>query len=172
MTDRTFTPTPAQRHLKRLSERLIKAVGGVEAAASYCRIGKTQLSDCCNPNVAAFLPADAVEDLEGAAGEPLVTRWLARATAHLLVPLPEGPEDEDGLMASLAELTSELGDVARAVCDALKDRQVTPGEAAVAIEQLDELQRAGASLRLKLEALAGSASSGMKPGSGSETSPR
>lgn len=150
MLDRHFQPSPAQRHHKRLTRRLIAAVEGVEAAATYCRIGKSQLSDCCNPNIAAFLPSDAIEDLEGAAGDPILTRHLARAAGCRLVPLPDLPDDEDGLMQSLAEITGELGDLAHAIRDALADSHVSPREGVAALDQLEDLDQASARLRTKL----------------------
>lgn len=148
--DRSFTPTPSQRHHKRLARRLIELVGGVEAAAHYCRIGKSQLSDCCNPNIPAFLPSDVIEDLEAIAGDPVLTRHLARVAEYLLVPQPQGGDDPDGLMQSVTEITAELGDVAHAVRAGLTDGKVSRGEAITAIEQLDDLDQASARLRSKL----------------------
>ena len=57
---RDIALTPRQRLHKRAARELIEAVGGVEAAAQFCRAGKSQLSDYCNPNVATFMPIDVV----------------------------------------------------------------------------------------------------------------
>src|SRR3546814_1405517 len=67
----------------------------------------------------------------------------------VLIPQPEGPADADGLALSVMTLTSELGDVAQAINEALRDRVVTAGEVAVALEPIDELYQARAPLRLQ-----------------------
>jgi hypothetical protein len=154
MTDRHFAPTPRQRHHKRLARKLVERVGGVEAAALFCRLGKSQLSDCQNPNVAAFLPGDVIEELEAVAGEPVYTAGLADMADHVLLPKLDAGEDSDGLASSVIALTDELGDVAREIRSALRDRKVEPPEARRALEQLAELERASAALRRKLQRLA------------------
>jgi hypothetical protein len=151
--------SPRQRGHAVKAQELIEAVGGLEAAALHCRIRKSQLGDCQSRNVAAFLPQDAIADLEAVAGAPIVTRHLAALSGHVLLPLPQAEEDENGLLLSVIEITSELGDLARAIEAALRPaspggRSVTAAEATGAIEQLGQLDTASARLRRKLQAIA------------------
>lgn len=85
--DRHATLSPRQKQHKKLARELIEAVGGVEAAASYCRAGKSQLSDYANVNVTAFMPSDVIEDLERVS-RPVLSRYLAGASGCALVALP------------------------------------------------------------------------------------
>lgn len=129
MIDRTtFTPTPEHRHLKRLTGQLVAAVHGVEPAASYCRIGKSQISDACNPNIAAFLPVDVLADLEEVAGEPIVTRRLARLAGFALMRLPESGPCGGDLHCEAGAVARESGEVVAGVCQALADGKVTAAE--------------------------------------------
>lgn len=86
---------PILQGLRVASRALVRAVGGQDAAAATCaRIKRHQsFSDFGNPNGSAFMPLDAVVELEavtrGTPGWPVVTRYLAQQTGHVLVPLPE-----------------------------------------------------------------------------------
>lgn len=126
--DRSFSPTPEHRHLKRLTGQLVAMVHGVEAAASYCRIGKSQISDACNPAVPAFLPLDALDDLEEVAGAPIVTRRLARNRGFVLVALPAAGPCGGDLHCELGAAFKEMGEVGERVCAGLKDGTLTAEE--------------------------------------------
>ena len=91
----------------------------------------------------------------GRTGHPHIVRALARLLGGVFVPLPVGPEDPDGIRGSVVTLTCELGDVARAIGDALSDDgEVDAREATDALLQLDELDAASAALRIKLQRIA------------------
>ena len=66
--------TPRQ-HAK-LARALIMACGGLDEAAAACRVGKSSLSDYQLPQIAAFMPADVMADLEAYCGEPIYSREL------------------------------------------------------------------------------------------------
>lgn len=145
--------SPRQIKHKKLAEELVEAVGGAKAAVDFSRAEKSQIYSYGSENTHSFMPSDVIEDLEAVARRPIVTAYLARRAGYVLVPLAMGEEDPEGLMASVAELTCELGDVAGAVRDALRDRIVTPAEREVVLEQLADLDRASATLRRKLQAM-------------------
>lgn len=139
------------------TKKAIQAAGGLEKCEAETGISDSQLSRCCSPNQRDSITirdAVTIESIgHGNSGHPHILRAYARLLGFVLIPQPEGPADADGLALSVMTLTSELGDVAQAINDALRDRVVTAGEVAVALEQLDELDQASATLRLKLKSL-------------------
>lgn len=121
--------TPDQLQHKKCARRLIRAVGGIETAATFCRVSDTQLSDYQNPNILAFMPSDVIADLEantvGQPDHPVMTRHLARLAGDLLVKAPcalAGPWGR-----TLRELSKDFGEVSGTICDCLGD-DATPGE--------------------------------------------
>ena len=78
---------PVDMPLKVATRLLIERVGGLEAAASCTRIGKSQLANCQSPHSDQYLPIDVVCRLEQIVGEPMVTKELARRSEHRLEPL-------------------------------------------------------------------------------------
>jgi hypothetical protein len=92
MEARTFGKD-AYKRLKRRTDKLIEACGGLVTAAHETRAGKSSLAnyaDSRDHGAAAnmWAPIDVIADLERAAGEPLVTRELARLAGYDLLPMP------------------------------------------------------------------------------------
>jgi hypothetical protein len=85
-----------------LARQLIDACGGPLAAAQYCRLEKSRLSECQNPRSAAFLPVDVVADLEAYCGEPIYSRALFEAR-------PGGPVAEDLVAEACEEVELAAG---------------------------------------------------------------
>jgi hypothetical protein len=144
---RTIQLSPRQKLHKRAARALIEAVGGVEAAAGFCRIGKSQLSDCCNPNILAFLPSDVIEDLEALAPDPVMTRMLAGAQAHDCVRRPDGLLSDADFCPALAAAVKEFDEAQRKIIEAL------PGGVTAAeirdgniLGELEDVQRSAAQL--------------------------
>lgn len=108
--DRSADLSPRQKQHKKLARELIESVGGVEAAATYCRAGKSQLSDYGNVNVVAFMPSDVVEDLERNS-RPVVTTYLARAAGFVLVAIPDALPAEADWCAALGDAVADFNDV-------------------------------------------------------------
>jgi hypothetical protein len=107
--------TPQQQGLKVKFGLLLRAVGGVEAAATFCRVGKSVLAAAASPNEPdRFPPADAILDLEtvtrGTPEWPAVTRYLARQQGFELVPDPQVDAGRVDLQL-VAMLSKEAGDV-------------------------------------------------------------
>lgn len=124
---------PAKQALKRETKRLIEAAGGLEAAALYARPNKTAMGDYGSPNNAdRFMPIDAVADLEaitrGSAGWPIVTRMLAKLAGCALVELPTAAPGGGDWMRRIGKLAQDHGALAKRICDAAEDGEVTAAE--------------------------------------------
>lgn len=116
--DRSASLAPRQKQHKKLARELIEAVGGVEAAASFCRAGKSQLSDYANVNVIAFMPSDVIEDLERVSA-PGFTRYLAAAAGFVLVAKSPPLADEAEWCAAIGDAVAEFSDVQERLIKAL-----------------------------------------------------
>lgn len=93
------------KRLKGITHKLIKACGGLEAAAEETRAGKSSLANYADSRdhtaaASMFAPIDVIADLEAAVGAPLVTKELARLAGYDLIPL-EGAAA--GTLAPLAD---------------------------------------------------------------------
>lgn len=98
MEARTFGKDTYKR-LKRRTDKLIDLCGGLVEAANETRAGKSSLAnyaDSRDVGAAANLwaPIDIIADLEAAAGEPLVTKELARLAGYDLLPLAGADEGQ------------------------------------------------------------------------------
>jgi hypothetical protein len=150
--DRNARLSPRQRAHKVAARTLIEAVGGVEPSAMHCRLGKSQLSDCCNPNVAAFMPSDAIADLEAVAGDPSYTRFLATLGGHELLRLPDPAAPETVFSALIGRLAKETGEITAGVCeDLVTGNDVSPAEARQRLKDADDMVRAAVELRAALQ---------------------
>lgn len=156
---RSIILSPEQQSGCASFKALVRAFGGQEAAASETGVRQQKISDMGLPNVAEFPTLDLIDALEdrtvGLPGWPHVTHWLCHRRGGVFVPLPQGEDDADGMMVTVAELAGELGDVSRAISDAVcasgdGGRDITAPEAAAALGELDGLDRTSAQLRLKL----------------------
>lgn len=158
---RTLVLSPDQQSGKAAFAASVKAFGGQEAASAETGVRRQKISDMGLPNVAEYPTLDLIDALEertvGLPGWPHVTTWLSRRRGGVFVPLPQGEPDAEGIMLTVAELAGELGDVSRAVSEAVSasgdgGREVTADEARAALRELDGLDRTSAQLRHKLKA--------------------
>lgn len=156
---RSVILSPDQQSGKAAFKALAKGFGGQDAVAVEVGVRQQEISDLGLPNVDKFATVDLVDFLEdrtvGLPGWPHVTNWLCHRRGGVFVPLPQGEDDADGMMVTVAELAGELGDVSRAISEAVcasgdGGRDVTRAEAAAALAELDGLDRTSAQLRLKL----------------------
>lgn len=97
--------------LKAFTRTLIEQAGGLEAAASRTRVGKTQLGEYAAPGEAPFMPIDVVADLEADVGDAPVTRELARMVGFALARDRAGSGGIDATRA-LRRMMAELGNLA------------------------------------------------------------
>ncbi|WP_338661756.1 hypothetical protein VQH23_16165 [Pararoseomonas sp. SCSIO 73927] len=123
---------PVDMPLKVATRLLIEKVGGLEAAASCTRIGKSQIANCYSPTSDQHLPIDVVCRLEEIAGEPLVTKELARRSRHRLERLDDGKPGD--AMKHVAAVATEMNDVLAAMAAGMSDGRLCA-------EDLGRLQR-------------------------------
>ncbi|MDX3885569.1 MAG: hypothetical protein QHC65_14200 [Sphingomonas sp.] len=150
--------TPEKLALKRASAEVVKGVGGYEAAAGFCRLGKTRLGQVCSTaHPDEFMPLDVLLDLEPLAkdrpGWPHVTRMLAKAQGFELFREPEVEPELGDWHEQMGELAEHSGAITSGLCAALKtDRRVTPNEVTEfgLIEQVDALIADAVKLRAML----------------------
>lgn len=126
--------TPREIFLKKSFKALIEAVGGVEAAELFCRVGTSSLSlysSETQPN--SFPPLDVIVALEplarDRAGFPPITSILCRLNGGVFVPTPAVRATGADLWALLARKAKEGAAVSAAMCEALKDGRVDADEA-------------------------------------------
>ncbi|WP_230770627.1 phage regulatory CII family protein [Sphingomonas sp. Leaf4] len=146
------------------TKHAIQAAGGLSVCASETDLSDSHLSRCSLPNhrdSITIRDAATIESIgHGHAGHPFILHALARVIGgHVVVRLPSSYDDEAGLVASTLELTTELGDVSRAIGDAMSSSgaggaRITPAEARLVEERLDDLDRASARMRHRLRAIA------------------
>lgn len=165
MTDRAINPD--EKVLALATKRSIQAAGGLEVCEQETPLSDSQLSRCCSVNHRDSITIRDVAVIDALAGYPHILHALARVIGGVVViELPSAADDPDCLVQSILELTTELGDVSGAVASSLRGDSaggtiVTSAEAGLALEHLDDLDRASARLRRKLERIAkGDAPSG------------
>ena len=150
--------TADEQTLANATKRAIQAADGLEVCSRETGLSTSQLSRCCSPfqrDSLTLRDAVTIESIShGKDGHPHILNALARIMGGVFVPLPVGNTDHAGLVQSVMDLTAELGDVAQSITSGLRDNEFTPGEAQVALEQLQDLDRASAALRMKLNAFA------------------
>ncbi|MBM6576364.1 hypothetical protein KCP91_08260 [Microvirga sp. SRT01] len=150
--------TPDLLALKRATAEMVKGVGGVEAAASFCRVGKSTLSDAQNMNKDdCFVALDVIADLEPLArsreGWPHVTRNLCQIMGGTFVALPDAPATREDLLSLLASLTKELSEVTAAVCTGLADNNFDQTDARKTLTEVDDAIRVAAAMRAALQTI-------------------
>lgn len=156
--------TADEQVLAAATKRAVQALGGLDIASRETGLSDTQLSRCCSPNHRDSLTLRAVATIEslthGNDGHPHILHALARVVGGVIVvPVPEFFGDGAGLVQSTLDIATELGGLSCSISDAMHESsaagaEVTPGEAAVARERLDALDRASARLRLRLNHIA------------------
>ncbi len=129
--------------LKTAMKLLTQDLGGVEAAATTTRVGKSQLSDYSNVHDNQFVPADVLLDLETVGGTPHVTAALARIQGYELVAVVARAEHE--LSVLMAHLGRDVGHAFAAAAEALADGHIDEAEAHHLTARLEAVRCASAS---------------------------
>lgn len=121
-----------RRQHARFAALLIKACGGLEEAASVCRVAKSQLGDYQSPHGESFMPADVLVDLERYCGKAIYSRSLFEAR----------PEP-----AAVGELIGESCDVVEGAAAlqheirmAVADGVITPNERERLCRRLEQVK--------------------------------
>lgn len=151
--------SPDERVLAKATRRAVQEAGGLEDAARELSIGKSQLARCCSVHDRDSISERDAHILDGLAGNVEGAPFLLNARARLLdcivIRQDLGADDEAGLMRSIAEMAAELGDLSRAVTDALRDGTLEDHEIDAALAEVEQLDRCSATLRRKLDRMRG-----------------
>jgi hypothetical protein len=150
--------TPDKIALKRAFEAMVRGVGGVEAAAPFCRVGKTKLAEYYSQQMPdRFAPIDVIADLEPLARErtgwPHVTSALCALLGGTFVVLPERPATAEDIFALLAALAKEMADATGVICKAMTDGHMDSDEARAAVAEIDALIAVAAEMRVLLKTI-------------------
>ncbi len=140
-------PRPAGT-LKAAVLELVDAVGGHVRAAEIVETSKGHVQRWTDPDgeSAGVLPSvGKIRLLERAAGEPVVTRFLAAEAGHALMPM--GQSTAETIAVLLALSAGEIADVLRAGAEAMRDGHVSRREAVEMLPEIDQAMRALGALR-------------------------
>lgn len=152
MSARSYYKARVPGTLKGAEAALIEICGGPMLAANKCRIGKTVLqlaSDTDHPD--RHLAVDVVADLEAAAGDPVVSRFLALERGFLLEPIRVSAREP--LAVVVGRVTSETGDVLSAAARDVQAGKLTRANAIGVLKETDELNAALIELRSEARAV-------------------
>lgn len=94
--------------LKSATRRQIRAAGGVEAAASVTRVGKTELSNYQSEHSGRYIPVDVFADLMIATGSVELLETVASLANYTVFPNDSTGRDLTGDIVTLAENAATL----------------------------------------------------------------
>lgn len=146
------------RMLKIKFGELVGRIGGLEAAASFCRVGKSTLAryaSVVHADAECFAPIDVVRDLEALAGEPIVTTTLCAMADGVFVPVSNVPAGTGDLLGLMSKLSGEFNDTTRAVCSGLADGNFCPVDAKKLESELDDVIRVAVGMRALARSIRG-----------------
>lgn len=142
--------------IKRATELLVKSLGGIEAAAPIIGKGKSTVGRWTNKNDDESINVLDLRELEANADAPLVTAVLARLAGGVFIPLPQMPGSADALPMQVMELAKELGELSESVRQGLGDGSFDAADAQKALDELHDVERCTARLRLALSGISDS----------------
>jgi hypothetical protein len=150
--------TPEKIALKRAFAEMVRGVGGVEASAPFCRVGKTKLAEYYSESMPdRFAPIDVIADLEPMARErsgwPHVTSALCKMMGGTFLALPDRAPTTSDVFALLAALSKELSDTTGVVCKAMADGAFDDAEAAATERELDQLIAVAVEMRAHVRSI-------------------
>lgn len=134
--------------------QILSSCGGATNLSGITRVGQSALYQMASTNEAKhFPPVDVVADLEQVAGDPVVTRVLARLSGYTLTPIRE-VACVGSISLVLAKLGKEVSEVFSSAAQSLEDEKLCPREAQVVLRDVDEAMAVLEVLRGKLKATA------------------
>lgn len=99
-----------------LTRQLVAKCGGLEESARHCRLSRSSLARCGDPDDPSHLPADVVNELELYCGEPTYSQAMAddrpsREVAEDLAAEACETVEEAALLERLVRLSSAKGEL-------------------------------------------------------------
>jgi hypothetical protein len=131
---------PADYNAIKTAVKLVVAdLGGIDAAASCTRVGRSQIAEYGVPGKDSFAPADVIMDLERVGGAAHITAALARAQGYMLVPM-DMPRERGALASLMAEIGRDVGDLFGTAATALAHDKLSEQERQDLLRELDTLR--------------------------------
>ena len=150
----------AERRLAEATKRAVQAAGGGKVCEDETGLSDTRISCFCSKNDPASISVRNAVRIDGIGaredGHPHILNAMANLLGAVVIMLPDHDGSEPCLRSGVMALSIEVGDVSRAVADALAGTgedgtKVTVREAEAALDHLVDLERATARLRRQLE---------------------
>jgi uncharacterized membrane protein YebE (DUF533 family) len=113
------------------SRRLIRLVGGVEAAASICGVSAQLMSNYQNAGQRAFMPPQFIEALEREAGQPV----YSSALSNLVTVAPSR-----SMLCDAMDAARIAGGLPQQVHEALSDGRIDEAERRALLAAVDQLR--------------------------------
>ncbi len=147
------------RKLKIAFGELVALVGGLEAAASTCRVSKSTLARYASLSPAdaeCFAPVDVVRALEAVTGQAVVTSELACMADGTFVKLPSVARPAE-LFGALAALSRETSDTTTAICTGFNDGKFCDVDAGKTLAEVNDVIARATQMRALLLTIIGEA---------------
>ncbi|MFT8335121.1 MAG: hypothetical protein ABF628_02980 [Acetobacter orientalis] len=112
--------------IKTAVKEALNRIGGIDAAASTVRVGRSQLSDYSNRNSPQIVPVDVAIVLDTCAQHPLILSAMAQAEGYHIVPMHYG---EGHIPKDLAKFAGEASLTMQRGFEALEDHEIDVAEA-------------------------------------------
>ncbi|NVN44827.1 hypothetical protein HW537_13060 [Asaia siamensis] len=137
--------------IKTGTQAAVRAVGGVEAAASITRVGATQISNYQTRTNPLVVPVDIAVELDRCAQQPLILSVMAAIEGYTLIPIAFG----DGCAATaMGDVASSASGTMTAAIKALSDGKIDRAEAQDLSHRLNDLIRHSTAALQKMHILA------------------
>lgn len=141
------------RVLAQAVRQAVETCGGAEIAQRETGLGKSQLYRCMSPNDNDSLSLRNALTIDRLSGDPAILRAYARILGAVVVLLPDVADSDDCFVQSVIAMSAELGDVSRAIGDALRDGQIEKAEARDVIVELDHVIDLAVAVRKRMTAI-------------------
>ncbi|GBR21019.1 hypothetical protein AA105894_2695 [Asaia spathodeae NBRC 105894] len=132
-------PAMTTHAIKTATQAVIRAVGGVDAAASFVRVGRSQLSDYQNRHSPSVVPVDVAIEMDRCAQEPVILAAMALAEGYILTPLKVGQGD---LATDIEKVSHSFNETISTTLRVLADGVVEPHEVVAMRATLSSLHHA------------------------------
>lgn len=122
--------------IKTATKQAVTAVGGIDAAASATRVGRSQIADYYNRNSPQVVPADVAVALDQCAEHPHILSAMAHAEGYAILPIRVGDGD---IAQDMQDIALGAGDLMSETVRVLADGIVTEDERHALMTRLQTL---------------------------------
>lgn len=122
--------------IKTATKQVVGAVGGIDAAASATRVGRSQIADYYNRNSPQVVPADVAVALDQCAEHPHILAAMAHAEGYTILPIRIGEGD---IAQNMQDIALGAGELMAETVRVLADGIVTEDERQALMARLQHL---------------------------------